>query len=83
MAPHDMWKASRKEGIGLAPKFRTLTLWQRMARGSKAGNRTDHEDSTDIGVSHNWSPVTNLGNQPGKAEKGWFTSGTLAMKTMV
>jgi len=32
-----MWKANRKEGIGLAPKLRTLTLWQRMARGSKSG----------------------------------------------
>lgn len=55
--------------IGLAPKLGTLTLWQRMARGFKAGNRTDQEDSTDIGVSHNWSPVTNLGSQPGKGKR--------------
>ena len=61
-ATHDMWKASRKEGIGLTPKLRTLTLWQRLARGSTSVRGQHRPRGTNVGVSLNWSPMTNLGS---------------------
>ena len=61
MVTHDMWKASRKERIGLPPKLRTLTPRQRMARVSKSG-REQHRVRDADGVSLHWSSVINLGS---------------------